>query len=514
MKITAGILFYLLEKYEGMQHICHGADSMELTRVEHFRNQKETKAGVLYVFADKKGVLLFCSEKEYKASYILMRALKGSNEPYSSLWIPDEKADEVTESIVETWGHFTQMQNEILEDILLQRSSDEILDKVRGLLKAPFILVGNDMLLLYHHTDFSRMMMADFGEKYGEEIVENLLMKKEFHEVAKNREPFYFSLDELGYRVYCFNIYDDDYYLARLVVYAERGEQTLKSGEEQISKYLSEVILQMVHQGVLKTTKTQDNQLHSILQNLLQGYAIEYGELSRAVTKYQWKENESYMLICLQPYMASGWETQVDHTMPTMTRKLEKNWRHSCAVFLEKKILWLINVTLTINDSDSYELFQQLMVLLRENVFRAGASSRFDNIRMIPSALKEAEAALELGTKIEPSYWYYRFDDYRLNYMMDMIQREEIDPMLLVHPAIPALLRHDQTHENELSKTLETLIEKRGNLTQAADTLFIHRTTLFRRLNQIKEMTGIDLENSDQMLELQLSYRILNGLNT
>ncbi|MBR3245903.1 MAG: helix-turn-helix domain-containing protein [Lachnospiraceae bacterium] len=45
---------------------------------------------------------------------------------------------------------------------------------------------------------------------------------------------------------------------------------------------------------------------------------------------------------------------------------------------------------------------------------------------------------------------------------------------------------------------------------QAAEALFIHRTTLFRRMNQIKELTGLDLDDSDLMLELQLSYRILD----
>ena len=33
-------------------------------------------------------------------------------------------------------------------------------------------------------------------------------------------------------------------------------------------------------------------------------------------------------------------------------------------------------------------------------------------------------------------------------------------------------------------------VEKRQNVTQAAEALFIHRTTLFRRLNQVKELTG------------------------
>ena len=136
-----------------------------------------------------------------------------------------------------------------------------------------------------------------------------------------------------------------------------------------------------------------------------------------------------------------------------MVRKLEQGWRHSCAVFSGKKILWVINWTLSTETKTAYEFSQELMVLLRE---------------------------------------------------------KEIDPMLLVHPAIPILEEHDKTHENELSKTLETLIEKRGNITQAAEALFIHRTTLFRRMNQIKELTGLDLDDSDLMLELQLSYRILD----
>ena len=118
---------------------------------------------------------------------------------------------------------------------------------------------------------------------------------------------------------------------------------------------------------------------------------------------------------------------------------------------------------------------------------------------------------METGTKKEPSYWFYRFDDYRLSFMLDRIRGKEIAPMLLVHPAIPILMQHDQTHENELARTLEVLIEKQGNVTQAAEALFIHRTTLFRRLNQIKELTGIDLDDGDLMLELQLSYRILEN---
>lgn len=504
-----------------MQHICHGADRMPLKRSEHFRNQKETEAGVLYIYADKKGVLLFCAEKKYKPNYILMKALKETEGDFSSLWIPydnlDEQAernahlaDEVSEYVGQIWNYFTQVQNEILEAILSQQKVDEVMEIIRGLLRTPFTIVDRDMLLLYENPDLVEVLKKKIGEDYPEEITEELLVAKEFHEVAKRKEPFYYYMEVLGQSQYCINIEVDGYYYARLVVYPGEGNQVLPSGAEQIAEYVAGVVVQMIRSGSLQTQRSQDDSLHLICHKLLDGHLIDAKEIYDAVSAYQWDPEHQYQVFSLEPYGASGWETQIENTMPVMIRKLEQTWRHSCAVFSGKKILWVINWTLSTETKTAYEFSQELMVLLRENVFRAGASSRFQNAALMPSAMKEAEAALEVGTRKDPNSWYFRFDDYRLSFMLSAISEKEIDPILLVHPAIPILEEHDKTHENELSKTLETLIEKRGNVTQAAEALFIHRTTLFRRMNQIKELTGLDLDDSDLMLELQLSYRILN----
>ena len=503
-----------------MQHICHGADRMPLRRSEHFRNQSETEKGVLYIYADKKGVLLFCSEKKQKASQILMKALKEGNNSFSSLWIPYENlaadpkknahlADEISEYVGQIWNYFSQLQSEILEAILSQERVEEILEKVLDLIRKPFVIVDRDMMLLYGHPDVPQLMTEAMGESYQDEIVEELLMAKEFHEVAGRREPFYYKMDSFDRNSYCINIVVDGYYYARLVVYVDQGQEQLPSGAEQIAEYLETVIVQMIRSGVLKLHRSQNDQLHLICQTLLDGGRIKAGEIETAITAYQWDAEDPLQVICLEPHRATGWETQIENTMPTMTRKLEQVRHNSCAVFSGKKILWVVN-TAAEGTKAVHEMTQDLMVFLRDNVFRAGASSTFKNAALLPSALKEAEAALEIGTQSDPSYWFYRFDDYRLEYMIGAIKEREIEPALLIHPAIPILLEHDKAHESELSKTLQTLIEKRGNVTQAADALFIHRTTLFRRLNQIKEMTGLDPDDPDTALQLQLSYRILD----
>ena len=133
----------------------------------------------------------------------------------------------------------------------------------------------------------------------------------------------------------------------------------------------------------------------------------------------------------------------------------------------------------------------------------------FENLTVLHSAWKEAEAALQIGIRQDKGNWYYRFDDYRLLYMIEAIREKEIAREILVHPAIMVLKKHDETSESQLAETLKMLVEKQGNVTQAAAALFIHRTTLFCRMNQIKELTGLDLDKPGQILELQISYPIL-----
>lgn len=522
MKITAGILFYLLDRYDDMQHICRGSDRMALRHSEHFRSQPETEKGVLYIYSDKKGILLFCSEKKQKTGTILMTALKESDASFSSLWIPygdlekDPKryahlADEVSEYIVQIWNHFTLIQNEILESILEPEPVDVIMRKVRSLLREPFLIVDRDVGVLYEHPDLPARLRAEIGDAYGEEIMEELLVEKEFHEVAKKTQPFYYNMTNLDISVYAINIRMDGFYYARLVVYTDAGKETLPSGAEQLAEYLESVIVQMIRNGVLQLQRSRDDSLHLFCQSLLEGVPVKPADLNTAVTEWQWDPQDSYQIVCLEPHRQTGWDTQVENTMPTMTRKLEQTLPHSCAVFSNKKILWLINDTKCGGGAYTHEITQKRMVLLRDNMFRAGGSSLFTGTDLFASALKEAETALQIGTENDPNYWYYRFDDYRMTYMINAIKEKGIAPKLLVHPAIPRLIEHDRIHESELSETLRVFLEKRQNVTQAAEALFIHRTTLFRRLNQVKELTGLNLEDNELMLELQLSYRVLEA---
>jgi len=76
------------------------------------------------------------------------------------------------------------------------------------------------------------------------------------------------------------------------------------------------------------------------------------------------------------------------------------------------------------------------------------------------------------------------------------------------HATLGPLARYDQKHDTELLPSLETYLRYHGNMSQAAKALHIHRNTLIYRLKRIGEISGLDLDEAETRLSLQIALRL------
>ncbi|MBO1331824.1 CdaR family transcriptional regulator [Streptomyces sp. VRA16 Mangrove soil] len=65
-----------------------------------------------------------------------------------------------------------------------------------------------------------------------------------------------------------------------------------------------------------------------------------------------------------------------------------------------------------------------------------------------------------------------------------------------------------------LEETLRSFLEHAGSVPRTAEALEIHRTSLYYRLRQVHELTGLDLDNGGDRLILHLGLRIKDMLGT
>ena len=205
---------------------------------------------------------------------------------------------------------------------------------------------------------------------------------------------------------------------------------------------------------------------------------------------------------------------------------------HSCAWIREDKVCFAADLTLTAQTGSGKnkkgetaekagsrenegqkkrsalrDFCAELAVLVRENICRAGLSSCFNDFLKLPDALEQARSALRLGQQRAPQRWYHLFDDYRMEYVLEML-RTQGSMCLIPHPALGILRASDVQYGTEYIDTLRAYFEAGRNMTAAADRIFIHRTSFCRRMDRIRELSGIDPGDSDAMLELELALRL------
>lgn len=123
-----------------------------------------------------------------------------------------------------------------------------------------------------------------------------------------------------------------------------------------------------------------------------------------------------------------------------------------------------------------------------------------------PDAHEQAVQAMEVGLRlhIDDVVDYNSLGIYRLLSKLDDISAVHEFSNQVIGP----LVSYDLEHRSSLVQTMQEYFEHHGNVSQTAEALFIHRNTLLYRLERIQELTGHDLNQSDQRLALHLALKL------
>ena len=70
------------------------------------------------------------------------------------------------------------------------------------------------------------------------------------------------------------------------------------------------------------------------------------------------------------------------------------------------------------------------------------------------------------------------------------------------------LVDYDNKKSTELVKTLEAYFEYNGNLTRMSESLYTHYNTILYRINRINQITGMDLDDPNDRLNLEIALKI------
>ncbi|MBW8182320.1 sugar diacid recognition domain-containing protein [Shewanella nanhaiensis] len=118
----------------------------------------------------------------------------------------------------------------------------------------------------------------------------------------------------------------------------------------------------------------------------------------------------------------------------------------------------------------------------------------------ISRSYQTAKETLALGMQLSPDQNKYLYDDYSLRVLLSTLKDDWRGEELVT----PFQTLIDADKKGQLNKTLTAYLTHFGDQQKCANALFIHRNTLRYRLDKIQQITGVDIQQLDGLLQLYL----------
>ncbi|MDI6600307.1 MAG: PucR family transcriptional regulator ligand-binding domain-containing protein [Thermoanaerobacteraceae bacterium] len=102
------------------------------------------------------------------------------------------------------------------------------------------------------------------------------------------------------------------------------------------------------------------------------------------------------------------------------------------------------------------------------------------------------------------------YEDLGIYRLLASNDRDELNRFY--NETIKPIKDYDSKHDTELIKTLQAFFEANGNLKKMSDILYTHYNTVLYRLQRIKEISGRDLEDPVDRMNMSIALKIMELL--
>lgn len=137
------------------------------------------------------------------------------------------------------------------------------------------------------------------------------------------------------------------------------------------------------------------------------------------------------------------------------------------------------------------------------------SSNIANNLEEIHKKYQEALETIDLGKIVFDDNKILNYSDLGIFRLLCKFEKKE-NLKSFVPKSINKLLEYDDKNNSNLIETLNTFFKCNANAKKAASELFIHYRTMLYRLDRIKKIGNINLDNYEQRLEIQVGLKILN----
>ena len=306
--------------------------------------------------------------------------------------------------------------------------------------------------------------------------------------------PYLSSIDIPGQQSYCYNLHSMDFFVG--CVNVTTYHRPFQDADYALADYFFLHFEKAFLKYMRNHSQTQTQEV-SVLQKILRSEPVS--EEDKAILKLA--DDEIWMFFRLKEKRGTKFLPK-EYMYGTINSLMPQS---VYAALFHKEIVGLIRVRS--NEDPALEAFGEL--LNRMDYF-AGLSNCFCDIDRINEYRIQADYVIEQGRYINSGGSLLYFRDYALSYILHAAS-SEVSSDAMISPNLQAVADYDLHKGTEYIKTLDIYLKNEMSVTKTAEALFIHRSSLMKRLDKLYRLLNDNLSDPDRRLYYRICLALIHA---
>ena len=494
------------------------ANVIEMTDMENWAQPGEVILSSGYTFRDteealiwavealhEKGAVALCIKPRHFYHSISEHVIQKARElNFILIELPMEAifaniVHEITEEIFQRESlAFRKMQDqmEVLLDILFQDDSmEERLDAIEEVIQNPFLIFDSD----------NELVMSKKSRSLLDSVQEDVL-RQLYHNPQEGSLTVEINSSSRNVHTYRVEISGDEFIRIILIEYHGPFHETDLISVKRISRILA---LEM------KNTMTFKKILRKYKDKFVQDWIFNNfdSELDIIIAA----QTYGYELSAAKQYRVSVINiNNKQHNAAFLQRDV--SIIHSIIMNLDAKIAFTIHngKLILVFESDmedeaanfphlSYLIDRLKYVLEKENM--SFCISRPVEAREVPSAYLQAKRISEISVRCNITDPFIKDEQLGILSLLSMLP-EDSSVLQYRDKLLGPLQKYDADSHSNLLETLQVYLDTKCNAKATAEKMYIHYNTIAYRLDKIRSIIGMDIDDAETRLQLQIAYKL------
>lgn len=408
-------------------------------------------------------------------------------------------------------SNYLRWTKELKETTRSEYGIQGLAEKGYEMIKYPVVILNMGFKLL------GGCVPEGFNDPILQEIVKNGFLSYEsvcslLDEEAKLTNPFAprieFVSPRTGNRTIIRRIYYNGNLVARVIVTLNGDEKNEYCSEltSELSEYVQSYFLSTKSSLYMASTETGTLIADLIERRLADPEELEHRlKLVPSMTVY--KYYHTLVMSFEERTKSIPWNYVIS--------QIEQVFPNSCITVYNNDIIILAKKDRH-NANLSFDRDKLMEILKYYDAYIAiGNYSKF--LTSLRPIYMQTKATIRLGKvfRADPDNRIFYYEEYSIYHTIDLLadvahnSYHNGNLVYLCHPALITIERYDKKYGTNLKETLYTYLTNDCNTVKTAKMMYVHRNTLYYKINKVEELIGQALDNGTLKERLLFSYHVI-----